>query len=177
MPDNKVIDAIEEVESDLVTLSTGVVLKAKKANPLMMIKVMAAHPRPKPPLWKHPTMGREMENPDDPEYQAQLKAYEMETNDATLNAFILLGTELVSVPKGMEKPHPKGDKPLKWIDDYSLLNIPMFVNNASWRYLTWVMFKAIADEKDLTLIQEAVGRLSGISEKSVESAESFSGSK
>lgn len=50
MPDNKVIDAIEEVESDLVTLSTGVVLKAKKANPLMMIKVMAAHPRPKPSM-------------------------------------------------------------------------------------------------------------------------------
>lgn len=176
----KAVEAAEEVPDNKIRLSTGVILLAKKANPLTMIKVMAAYPRPKPPMWKHPTMGREMENFDDPDYQDRLKAYEMEQTNATLNAFILLGTELVSVPKGFGSPHPRKIKKElvwpEWIDEYELLGVPMHTQNKSWRYLTWVTFKAVADESDLKLIQDAVGRLSGMTEKSVQAAEEFPGS-
>jgi len=184
MSDNKTIKVLEEAEieeSNLIKLSTGVVLTGMKANPVMMIRVMAGHKRPKVPTWVDPKMGREMENHDDPDYQKALKDHEMEQSNAVLTAFILMGTELVEkLPKGMEGPHPKkvSGKLIwpKWMDEYSLLDLEMKPNNEKWRYLTWVMFKAVADEKDLEKIQEVVGRLSGLSEKSVQAAEDFPGS-
>lgn len=198
MSEEKTIKVIEEAEkelSNLIELSTGVVLTGMKANPVMMIRVMAGHKRPKVPTWNDPKMGREMENHDDPDYQKALKDHEMEQSNAVLTAFILMGTDLVEkLPKGMEGPHPIEKKhkigvdedknPIyqtltiwpEWMDEYSLLDLPMERNNEKWRYLTWVMFKAVADEKDLVRIQEVVGRLSGLSETSVQAAEEFPGS-
>jgi hypothetical protein len=170
-----VVSAVEQAQKpkdNLVTLSTGVVLRGKQANPLVLIDVMAAYPRPKPPVWKHPTMGREMENTDDPDYRNRVKAWEAESSSATLNAMILLGTELVKIPKGMPGPDEA-----EWLDEYELLNLPMHPANKSWRYLKWVLFKAVRDEKDLMRIRDVVGRLSGVSERAVESAESFPGSE
>jgi len=173
--DEEVAEAIEEQKKpkdNTITLSTGVVLRGKQANPLILIDVMANFPRPKPPIWKNPKMGREMENPDDPEYRARLQGWEMEMSSATLNAMILLGTELVKVPKGF--PKPKDDS---WLEEYELLGLDMRPDNDSWRYLKWVTFKAVKDEKDLEKIRDVVGRLSGVSESSVESAAAFPGSE
>jgi len=173
--DEKVVEAVEETrkpKDNTITLSTGVVLKGKQANPLVLIDVMSSFQRPKPPIWKDPKMGREMENPDDPDYRDRLKAWEMEMSSATLNAMILLGTELVSVPKKF--PGPQANE---WLDEYELLNLPMRPDNTSWRYLKWVTFKAVRDEKDLEKIRDVVGRLSGVSERSVDSAANFPGSE
>jgi hypothetical protein len=170
-----VIEAVEESQKpkdNTITLSTGVVLRGKQANPLTLIDVMANFPRPKPPTWKHPTMGREMENPDDPDYQERVKSWEAESSSSILNAMILLGTELVKTPKGF--PDPDDDE---WLDEYELLNLPMRPNNKSWRYLKWVLFKAARDEADMMKIRNVVGRLSGVSERAVDSAEQFPGSE
>lgn len=174
------VDDAKREETNSITLSTGVKLRAKKANPLVMIRVMAAFPRPKPPTWFNPTMGREMENPQDPDYMDKLQAYQMEMSSAMLSAMIMLGTELEELPKGFEGPHPitkKGETIWpEWIEEYSLLGIPMHAQNESWRYLTWVMFKAVEDENDLDKIKEVVGKLSGIREDAVQTAEQFPGS-
>lgn len=172
--DLKVVKAVEEAtkeKDNTIKLSTGVVLLCKKANPLVLIDVMAAFPRPQPPTWFNPTMGREMENSDDPDYQGRVRAWEMESSSATLNAFIQLGTELVSVPKGFPKPQDDS-----WLEEYELLGLPIRPQNKAWRYLKWVKFKAVADEKDLERIRDMVGSLSGVSEDAVKTAESFSGS-
>jgi hypothetical protein len=194
----EVIEQAEKTRDNTITLSSGVVLRGKQANPLVLIDVMAAYPRPKPPTYKSPTMGREMENPDDPDYRGRIKSWEAESSSATLNAMILLGTELVSVPNGFPGPHPTVRKkkvqekdadgktktvtvdeeiPPVWLDEYELLGLPMRPQNQSWRYLKWVLFKAVKDEKDLMKIRDVVGRLSGVSERSVESAEQFPGSE
>lgn len=175
MKEEEVAEALEEEskpKSNVVTLSSGVVLLCKQANPLVMIKVMSRFPRPKPPVWKNPTMGREMENPDDPDYIERVKNWEMENSNATLNVLIALGTELKSVPKGFPKPDDDS-----WIQEYETLGFEAQPNNPSWRYLNWVMFKAMRNEKDLEKIRDVVGRLSGVSESSVESAQNFSGSE
>ena len=170
-----VVEVLEETTDErtlnLITLSSGVVLKAKQAPPLALVKVLAAFPRPKPPVYMNKQMGREMENPEDPEYIEKLKAHRMESSNAVLNALILLGTELVSVPKGFSKPADQ-----EWLDEFQLLGLPSRPENASWRYLTWVTQRAVLSEDDLLKIQEAVGRLSGVTEAAVKSAESFSGS-
>jgi hypothetical protein len=171
--DEKVLEALEraqEPHDNKIVLSTGVVLLGKKANPLILLDVIAAFPRPQPPMWFNKTMGRQMENPDDPDYLARVQAWERESSSMTLTAFIQLGTELVSTPKGF--PRPEDDT---WLEEYELLGLPMRPQNAAWRYLKWVKFKAVSDEKDLEKIRDVVGRLSGVSKQAVESAESFPG--
>lgn len=168
----KAVEEQKKPKDNTITLSSGVVLRGKQANPLILIDVMANFPRPKPPIWKNPKMGREMENPDDPDYRERLRNWEMEMSSATLSAMILLGTELVSVPKGF--PKPKDDS---WLDEYELLGMTLKPANESWRYLKWVTFKAVTDEKDLEKIRDVVGRLSGVRESSVESAANFPGSE
>ena len=169
--DMKTVRAVADAKKgaqDEFTLSSGVVLRALKANPITLIKVMTRFPRPKPPVVFMKDMGRDMENPDDPDYIDRVKAWEMESNAQVLNALILLGTELVSCPKGIEKP--SGDK---WVEKYKVLDMPVRPENEDWRYLTWVTFIAAPDENDLNIIQDAVGRLSGIAEADVKDAEQF----
>ena len=165
-----VADAKKGAQNEF-TLSSGVVLRAKKANPITLIKVMTRFPRPKPPVVFMKDMGRDMENPDDPDYIERVGAWDMDRNAQVLNALILLGTELVSCPKGIESY--KGNK---WVEKYKVLDMPVHPDNEDWRYLTWVTFIAAPDDNDMNVIQEAVGRLSGIAEADVKAAEQFPGS-
>lgn len=167
----RAIDQAQKPQDDTITLSTGVVLKGKPANPVILIQVMAAYPRPNPPLYFNDTMGREMENPDDPGYIEQLQSWKMDYSDRMTTAMIKLGTELVSAPKKLGTPQDN-----KWLADYADLGLPMRPDSESWRYLAWVKFRAVQNEKDLQAIMEVVGRLSGVRETTIKSAENFSGS-
>lgn len=167
----RVAEAAEEsVELNLIRLSSGVVLRVKQAPPLALIKVIAHFPRPKPPVYFNKAMGREMENPDDPEYINQLKAHQTESSDAVLNALILLGTELAETPKGFPGPDSND-----WLEKYTSLGLTPHPENKSWRYLTWISFMAVANEDDLLLIRDKVGRISGVPEDAVKAAERFPG--
>lgn len=167
----KALEKVQNPEDDTITLSTGVVLRGKQVPTLILVKLMAAFPRPKVPTWINPNMGREMENPDDPDYLERIRAWKVESSNVTLNALVLLGTELVKVPKKMNGPDDND-----WIDEYKLLGLPMYPENKSWRYLTWITFRAAPALDDLNLLKEVVGRLSGIPENKVEAAETFPGS-
>lgn len=171
--EEKVVEAIDEMEADdaLITLSTGVVLRGKAAPAMALIKVKAHFLRPKPPLWKSETLGRMIENPDDPIYKEQLDNHKTESTAAMLNTLILLGTDLVSVPKGF--PKPESDD---WLDELYEIGIEIHPEKKRWRYLNWVMFKAAPKSQDTELISEVVGRLSGVSERDVQAAEEFPGS-
>ncbi len=142
--------------------------------------------RPNPPIWFSKEMGREMENPDDPDYISRVNAWQMDYSNGMLNVLIGYGTELVSVPDHLEGPHPivkkvgKGKdarevtvEPL-WIRDYRNLGLPTLPDSASWRYITWVMFVAAPTQEDTTLISKAVKGLSGVKEADVQNAENFS---
>jgi hypothetical protein len=177
MPKNvedKVVEAVDDLgkENDgLIRLSSGVTLRGKQAPPLALIKVLARFQRPKPPVYFNETMGRDIENPDDPDYRERVQAYQTESSNAVLNALILLGTELVEVPKKFPKPEDD-----TWLQEYNELGLgDAKPNNESWRYLTWMTFKAVLTEKDLELIRDSVGRLSGVPESAVQSAAEFPG--
>jgi len=190
------IDASGKVESNEIRLSTGVVLLAKQANPNMLIRAMTAQRRPTPPTYFSKEMGREMENPDDPDYISRVQSWQMEYSSGMLNVLIGLGTELKSLPKGMEGPDPKivkkprmeGGKPVMdgkkqvfdeeeqnpaWIEDYKSLGFPVIPNSPAWRYITWVMFKAAPTSEDVTLITDKVKNMSGVREADVKDAETF----
>lgn len=172
--DKKVAKAIDqasgEADDNLVRLSTGVILRAKQANPNVLIRIMTSQARPMPPVYFNKTMGREMENPDDPDYISRVKAWEMSYNNGMLNALIGLGTELVSKPKGMPGPDDNA-----WIKDYKALGLPTMEDSPAWRYITWVLFRAAVLDTDTNAIGEAVKQLSGVREADVKSAETFPG--
>jgi len=172
--DEKLVKAVEKSQEgggSLITLSTGVVLKARQANPMVLIRVMSAFPRPEPPVYFNKAMNREMTNPDDPDYIERVKAWETQNNSRILNALIMLGTELHSKPKGMPGPQDDG-----WMEDLDALELPTKPDNKGWRYMTWVLSKAAVNEKDLEAIRLIVGRTSGVAEEDVADAESFPGS-
>lgn len=171
--ENRVVRAVDDAkkpQDDLIRLSTGVVLRGKQAPPLILMTVMAAFPRPKPPVYKSPEMGREIENADDPDYLDRVKAWQTDQSSATLNALILAGTELVSKPEGMPGPDDA-----VWMDEYELMGLAMRRDNASWRYLRWVQYKAATTADDIKSLMQVVGRLSGIPESAAKSAEAFPG--
>lgn len=169
--DIKSIHAIEkaqEKEDNTITLSTGVVLRGKQVPPLILVKIMASCPRPKVPTWISKEMGREVENPEDPDYIERVKSWKIEYSNLVLNALIILGTELVKKPKNLPGPDDKD-----WLEEYSMLGMPIYPEKKTWCYLTWITAKAAPKNEDMNLIQEVVGRLSGVPESKVEAAESF----
>lgn len=165
----KAVESVGEAEDNLIRLSSGVVLMAHQANPNVLIRVMTARPRPTPPMVFIKAMGREMENPDNPDYISRVKDWEMSYNNGMLNALVALGTTLSSKPKGMPGPYEDA-----WLVDYEALGLPVIRDSKSWRYITWVLFKAAVNEKDTALIGEKVKQLSGVKEADVKSAETFS---
>lgn len=160
----------QQEEEHTITLSTGVVLRGKTVPPLGYVTVAAAFPMPKPPMYKDPLLGRMVENPDDPDYLDRVKSTQMESSSAILNVMIVYGTEVVSVPKGFSKHTDK-----KWLDRFKLTGLPVF-DDDDWLYLTWMKFQAAITKEDLDAIKQVVGKLSGVPEKDVASAESFPGS-
>jgi hypothetical protein len=165
------IDAEGEAEKDYVRLSSGVELYVKQANPNILIRIMTASKRPDPPQVFMKDMGRYMENSDDPDYIARVKAWEMEYNSGMLNALVALGTSLKSKPKDL--PSPESDA---WIADYKALGLPAVPESKAWRYMTWVLFVAAPKDVDMKAIGDAVKKLSGVREADVSDAETFPGS-
>jgi hypothetical protein len=162
------IDASGKVESNEIHLSTGVVLLAHQANPNMLIRAMTSQRRPSPPVYFSKEMGREMENPDDPDYISRVQSWQMEYSNGMLNVLIGLGTELKSKPKKF--PGPDDDS---WIEDYKSLGFPVIPNSPAWRYITWVMFKAAPTAEDVNLITDKVKNMSGVKEADVKAVETF----
>jgi hypothetical protein len=172
--DKSIADAIDtagQAGSNEICLSTGVILIAKQANPNVLIRVMTDAQRPEPPTWFNKAMGREMENPDDPDYIKRVQAWEMGYNNSMLNALIGLGTELKSKPKGF--PGPDDDT---WLEDYKAFGLQTHPESKAWRYITWILFKAAVIDKDTQAISDKVKQLSGVREADVKSAETFPGS-
>lgn len=154
-----------------IQLSSGVVLSAKRVSPFVLLAVIVNHARPKPPTTFIETIGKEIENTDDPDYIERVKSWEREQSSVMLDALILYGTEVKRTPKGVSG-HADND----WLRKISVLKLEVFPDNTDWRYLTWIKFVAVNDQNDLVLIRDKVGSLSGVKEADVKIAESFPGS-
>lgn len=164
----RAIDSTGDVDQNLIRLSSGVVLRAKQANPHVLIRIMTATPRPTPPMYFNEAMGRYLENPADPDYIKQVEAWEIQYSNGMLNALIGLGTELVSVPKGMQTP-----KDEIWLKDYQAMGLAVHPESPSWRYITWVLFLAAPTKDDTTLLSSRIKALSGVKEADVRDATNF----
>lgn len=146
------------------TLSSGVVLMPKAISSMVMSDIIKKFPRPKPPKFFNQAIGREEENPFDPDYIASVEEADTERNLAVVDLFIVVGTELVEVPKGVQRPEDSD-----WRENLEALGIE-FGTNKRKAYLMWVKNVAAPSNEDIALIMENVSRESGASEQDVSEA-------
>jgi hypothetical protein len=145
----------------VVTLSTGVQIEVKSVPrfALMNIQNKLAGERPKVPIVHIKEDDRDIEVPENPDYQRDLLAYQGKMVEATYDAMIVLGTKVVQVPESVQKPEDTG-----WAEDLKLVGIDVPVNGKG-RYLSWMKLYACAQDADMGLITKAISGCMGITEE------------
>lgn len=174
MSDLKKIDQSQKDRKDLLTLSNGIVLMVSRVPATILVDVMAEvrRERPKPPVHYIERLGREEENPSDPDYIEAMESFKLRQAKIVGDAFLAAGTKLWSCPEGMPKPD---DKDADWLENMRILNINI-PDGRRGRYLMWLKAVALVEQDDYAKVMEEVGRKSGVRETDVQSAaESFRG--
>lgn len=171
MQDNRVYDLIDEVEAqatkkegNLITLSSGVVLKVRPVPPMILAKIDQKFPDPPMPMVRDEDRGRDIPNPQDPNY---LNAVERNSNDkgsAIIDVLAGLGTLPVSVPEGMYT-YDQDD----WIEPLEFVGIEVPIKGTG-RYLAWLKYYVIRSGEDLALIAKRSAKSLGVPEEAVADA-------
>lgn len=161
------IKQAENAKASAMRLSNGVSLTIKQVPPSLYIDILtkSTEGAPKPPVTYIERLGREQENPVDPDYQEALRNYKVRQARVISDAFLLHGTYLFECPADVEGPDKDGD----WLENIIATGLPM-PRNKRERYLLWLKTVALANEKDYTDVMEAVGKKSGVREEEVAKA-------
>lgn len=164
-------------KTQTIELSSGVVLNIKQVPPMILAKVYNTLPEePKPPKVFVEDLGREEENPNDPNYISAVGDYQMKLTDAITDAVIVFGTSLASTPAGFPTPYADYDE---WAFPLSIIGIivPQPRNEKDQlTYSSWVKYVAAATQEDLENLIATVSEISGVSEKAVaQAADQFRG--
>lgn len=137
----------------------------KPVPPLLLNAIANSIPEPQvPKIWME-EKGREEENPDHPAYLKALSDRANEIGMRIIEATLLVGTELVSIPDGIAKPSDNS-----WIKRVELTGKILNQNDKDERYLTWLRFYAVETQEDLNKINSIPLQLAGIQEVEVETA-------
>jgi len=164
-----VADAVDEIETkkdELIHLSTSVVLAPKPVSTMIFGSIVKKFVKPKPPVTYNEDTGRKEANLSDPLYLQETSEWENNTAFSIVDAMILLGTEIVSVPENFEGPVGN-----TWLEELSLIGIELKnIDSVKERYLNWVKHIAAPKTEDINEIMKKVGKLSGVSEEDVDSA-------
>lgn len=142
-----------------ITLSNGVVLRIKKIPRDIIKSAGDKHPEPSVPKAYIEDDDRWEDNPNDPDYIAALQRRAQVLAKALEDICLGLGTEIVSVPEGMQRPEDDG-----WIEDLSIFEITVPREPAKARYMGWLRFHALACDEDfglatgLPLLMSAIGQ-------------------
>jgi len=159
------------VEDNELEFSSGVVLRIKPVTPLVVMDIAKRHKKPSIPNFFNEDHGRNEENPSDPMYIADMEEYNNKITSTIIDAFIVMGTEVVSIPKDMQKIEDND-----WVDMLSSIGIDIDSENKKVRYILWVKYVALPKESDLDFLTTEISALAGVSNTEVAEAEdSFRG--
>jgi hypothetical protein len=160
------------------TLSTGIVLNIRPVPPRIRSEALAKVPKPAIPKVFVEAMGREEENPDDPNYQAAVIAWGNEQFIRGFHVTLVLGTSVRSVPEDRFRPEDDG-----WIEEVETaamiagteaLNVRREPEKA--RYLDWLLYHALGNEEDHSMLTALLYSLSVVTEEALADAiDSFRG--
>lgn len=155
---------VEEVpqEKDMITLSTGVVLKFKKIPILRVQAVVEQFPYPDVPEVYNKDKGKYEKNPFSEEYAKMCQQVDQRRGLAVIDTVLAVGTEVVFIPEGFSKPDDD-----KWIEELKVGHITFDKTSDVIRYHAWAKYVAIVDEEDVGKILEQFGLQLGTSEAGV----------
>ena len=161
---HNVVNGIDEIgeRDDIVTLSSGVQIKAKAVPKHFIFAVTSRFKKPRAP-WED-VGGMQKENTDDPDYREDLKSWVADLANAGNDVALSLGTEIVEIPSGVPK---EGSKEFKEMMEY--FDLPMQTNKTA-RKLYWLKAIAAPTDADINLLLGEIGRLTGVSEADVAQA-------
>lgn len=133
--------------ADTFKASNGVVLKLKRVSRFAIVEAGRKIPVPKVPTTYVADKDRQEENPNDPDYIAALAESNYQRSMMTITASLVLGTEIISLPKGM--PGPEDDE---WYEVLDALDITVPKDNKRLRYSAWLKYVCLADEEFMDLM-------------------------
>lgn len=175
MPNNAVIEVAQEVDneqqneenSNLVTLSNGVVLGTKPVPYKLIIKLNKKFKNPPVPVIYDEEKGREITNYGDPQYEADCAAVQEEKGMAMLELLTGLGTYFISAPAGVYAPDDK-----EWEEDVNPFldeneKIPEF---GKARYVAWLQYYAMLEATDISKVAQKIQRKMGVTEEGAQEA-------
>lgn len=156
--------------SERVTLSSGVVLECRPVNAFIIDAAMAKVKRPTVPTQYIESKGRVEDNPMHPDYLAAMEEYPKLRGEAAMNAFIVFGVKVISVPKDVPAVEDNG-----WSEGLEAVGLTIAPAGQA-RFRDWVQYVAIQSPDDYTLLADTIKRVSGTPEEEVtRAAESFPG--
>lgn len=145
----------------VVTIGSGVQFEVNQVSPFSIQEKQDAllPARPAVPIVHIQEDDRDVEVPEDPKYQAALLAWQARVVRETYDLLIVLGTKLVNVPEGVQKPEDTD-----WSEDLALVGISIPPGKKG-RYLAWVRHYACRSTDDVTKLITSVQRLAGVTEE------------
>lgn len=156
-------------ERGLVTLSNGIVLRCRPIPPFVLRQAGSRIEEPEVPIFHNEAKGRDEENPEDPEYKKACEEYKLRVGDAGMNVMLAVGTSIEHIPDGVAKPEDDD-----WIETLTSVGIEIAHASPQERYLSWLMFYAIATTDDIRRVSAAVGETASVKEEDVAlAADSF----
>lgn len=165
-PDVEMATAPSAGDKDQVTLSTGVVLKITSVSPMAFGDLENKYPSPPIPRVYDEVKGREISNPLSAEYKKAVAENENRKALAALDLAIVLGTRLLSIPKGMDGPDSEEWKDTLFAMGYNKESI----ESKKARYLSWVKLNAASNNADWNMLSMTVMRRMGVPEQDVNAA-------
>jgi len=172
--DEKILEVVADEEAvvkagNLVTLSTGVVLRIV---PVPVLRVQAIINRfkypPVPELWDD-KRERNIRNPNSPEYAEARQQIEIERTFAIIDAVLVTGTEIAHRPDNVAAMEDD-----EWIDILEVTHVlaegSVRKDSPASRYLAWAKYVAIGSAEDMVAVTSAAGMNMGTSEAKVAGA-------
>ncbi len=154
--------AEKEKPEPFITLSSGVVLKVKKINYMIVQAVINQFRYPDVPEVMDKDRGRLIRNPDNPDYKKLCDEVDANRMRAIVDAIAAFGVDIHHVPDHI-RPIDNED----WIKELSLVGIMVEGSFPPARQQAWINYVALPDGDDVARLTKEFLSVMGVSEAAV----------
>lgn len=157
--DGQVADA---QRPDRFVTSNGITFKLKPVAPLLVLDAQKQIPEPQPPKLKNYAKGEDddaplEENPNDPAFLRAHMEYRQKVGEVSNAIFLTRGTEVISVPDGIEKFEDQ-----EWaqeVEEFGGIKVPAVGRR---RYYCWLKYVALTSMNDFQGLLNKLTALGGV---------------
>jgi hypothetical protein len=163
IPEDATDDQVADAQRpDRFVTSNGIVFKLKPVAPLLVLDAQKQIIEPQPPKIKNYEKGEDddaplEENPNDPAFLRAHMEYRQKVGEVSNAIFLTRGTELVSVPEGVDKLDDE-DWALE-VEEFTEIKVPKVGRR---RYYCWLKYVALTSMNDFQALLNKLTALGGV---------------